>query len=190
MPGGAIGKLNPTTQQKIIDALMLCPHYGPAAKYAGVHESTLHEWLARGRRYQHWMETGGDGDMMAEKLWRKASALYDNGAKQSAYAVLAELDTRSDRQPDLPYYELLLAVEEARAKVEIELSGIVRQGAREDPRLALAMLKSAFPSRWTDRRPAEDDEDVIDTDAIVLRKQEEARALLASVRERRNGSSG
>lgn len=202
MPPAPHGKfLNPDVRARVIEALNVTANKQLAAKYAGIHEATLHDWLARGRRYQHWMETGGEGDMMAEKLWRKAGALFDNGAKQSAYAVLAELDTRSDRQPDLPYYEFLLEVERALSSIEIGLAMIVRRaglGVRRDDGtyevepdadMALKMLRSIAPQRWSERRVVAEDTDAVDEDALVARKQEEAHALLAQVRERRNGAA-
>ena len=188
--GGARGRLNDETQRRIIEALTGCPHFDPAARYAGISPSTLYDWLARGRRYQAFLDTGGDGDALAERLWRKGAALWNNGDHQAAFAVIARLDAHTDRSEELPYLRLLEAVEEVRARVEVELGAVVRRAAREgDWKAALAMLKASFPSRWSDRRELDDHRVAPDEESIVDRKQDEARALLDRAKERRLGSA-
>ena len=45
-------------------------------------------------------------------------------------------------------------VEAAEADEEIRLLAKVRQGARDDPRLALSLLERRFRARWSPRAPA------------------------------------
>lgn len=187
---GNPGKLTPEVQAKIVEALNACPFYEPAARYAGVSHAAVHDWLKRGRRYRQAILAEDDGhlDQLSQRLWRQADALWNAGQRQSAYAVLARLDARLDRSTETKYLLFLEAVEEARGKVEIELSALVRKGAREDPNLALRMLKAAFPSRWADNRQVvTEDGDTVDVDELVAQKQEQAHDLLRSVRGRLSG---
>jgi len=55
--------------------------------------------------------------------------------------------------------EFRAAVEGAEADEEIKLLAKVREGAREDPRLALALLERRFRARWSPRAaPASKDD--------------------------------
>jgi transposase len=47
---GRHDKLTPEIQQKIVDALRMGNYVETAAAYAGIHKSTLYEWLKRGAR--------------------------------------------------------------------------------------------------------------------------------------------
>jgi hypothetical protein len=180
--------LNPERQKRIVDALVTGVTYEVAAAYAGIAESTLHDWRARGRRYRDFLDNGGEGtDQLADKLWRKADALWNNHDRQGAYAVLAKLDAHTDRSSELKYLQLFDACEDATARVEMQLSGIVRKAAADgDWKAAIAMLKSRWPERWSERRVGT--LEPVDTEAEIARKQALAMDVLELVKQRRASS--
>lgn len=182
--------LNAERQRRIVDALVTGVTYEVAAAYAGIAESTLHDWRARGRRYRDFLDNGGEGtDQLADKLWRKADALWNNGDRQAAYAVLAKLDAHTDRNAELKYLQLFDACEDATSRVEMQLSGIVRKAAAEgDWKAALAMLKSRWPERWSERRVGA--LEPVDTEAEIARKRALAMDALDLVRQRRASGNG
>lgn len=182
--------LNADRQQRIVDALVTGVTYEVAAAYAGIAESTLHDWRARGRRYRDFLDNGGEAsDQLADRLWRKADALWNNHDRQGAYAMLAKLDAHTDRSTELKYLNLYEACEEATSRVEMQLSGIVRKAAAEgDWKAAIAMLKSRWPERWSERRVGA--LEPVDTEAEIARKQAQAMDVLELVKQRRQAASG
>ncbi|SDY22698.1 hypothetical protein [Thermoactinomyces sp. DSM 45892] len=50
MAGGRPEKLTPEIQQKIVDALRMGNYIETASAFAGIHKSTLYDWLKKGAR--------------------------------------------------------------------------------------------------------------------------------------------
>lgn len=174
--GGQNALLKPETQERILDAVRAGMSWKLVAAYAGIGFTTLMDWRRRGRRYQAIFE--GDEqveDLKARRIWQKADQAWTAGNHQAAYAWLAALDAHTEMSPELPYYRLLIAIEEASAATAVEMGLLVRRGAREDPHLALKWLQARYPQDWSPNRPVETDDDLEQRKHEALEKLREIR---------------
>lgn len=105
-------------KKRILDAFAAGANQRLAASYAGISEKTLSEWLMRGRK---------------ELL--RLGELAEDGVPVSWESV----ETR-----ELPYVDLVLAVERARGEAGMRWLAVLNKAAQESPKWAAYSLENQF----------------------------------------------
>ena len=183
-------KLTDEVQTMICDLLRTGAYIETAAAYAGVSNSKLHEWLARGareldRRRRH------DEALAREREADKGRVRKIRIEERSRRKKRSQ-DHWVTKQKEQLYVDFREAVEQAIAESEAhDLAVITSAAQRGDWKAAAWKLERRSPKRWGKRTQLEVSTDseggpVAITVADAMRKAQERRAALPGA----NGSAG
>lgn len=128
---GPRSRLTPEVSDKICKALMTGNYLRTAAGYAGVGESSIYQWLARGRKALE--------DAVEHEQW------IPDPLDPEGDQILAD-DGIPDRERR--YVEFLAAVEKAEIEAEIRMATQWSLAAAKDWRAAKEFLARRYPERW------------------------------------------
>lgn len=163
---GRKSKLTPPVHDAIIDALERGAYAVTACNAAGVDESTMYRWLARGETSEENLEHPPlRDDHTTVTAWRTACAEWvDQLRADEPYRVFRQSFTRASARAELIAVTALeQALKEAVAPVTLKsgdrdgfeerVEFYVDHGARV--KAAVEFLKRRHPARWTDGKRLE-----------------------------------
>lgn len=138
-------KLTPERAQTIITLIENGNYKNVAAAAAGIEESTLYNWLARGRREAE------EQDPIDPKSYTKAQLLamaQEAGLAAPRSAGKAELAQLLNDRPPSPYVEFFKSLKSAEARREAFALQRAVQTGTDDWRFWMTFLERTAPDRW------------------------------------------